>query len=145
MRPVKRPSSPAYPPKTIFKIRCSLKYVKSCRILSCDPSRPQLGLRGEISRQCCHVFPMLYPVLCFCSLCLLPCLAICFYVDFLCSMCFICPMPLSLLPLSLLPGIWCSSLPTCILCFLSSLSVGVWVCVHAVSMHISCCCFQSTL
>ena len=58
-------------------------------------------------------------------------------------------------PLSLLPGVCCCSLPTCVLfshlvlcIYLNGslvLSVNVRVCVYAVSMHTSCSCFQSTL
>src|SRR4029434_5397593 len=39
-----------------------------------------------------HVFPLFCPVLCFCSLCLLPWLVMCSFVYFLSSMCFRCPL-----------------------------------------------------
>ena len=83
------------------------------------------------------------PVLCFCSYCLLPWLALCVLVYFLSSMCFRFMCLCFIAPLSLLPDVSRCSLPTCVfkpLCFPSSLSVNVHVRVRVLAGLMACSC-----
>ena len=77
------------------------------------------------------MFPLFGPVLCFCSLCLLPRLAMCTFVYFLCSMCLV--FHCACVPAPCITA-WCVSLSTCVLfsffvfkplCFIYSWSVSV--------------------